>query len=102
LEDELHDSFVKMKRKDHMWTLNLPAREAAVRVQPSGRATQRRLVEACSCLALLALERADRQDPGFGKSLEERIIWRELLELELQEIDEKIGRISDEAGSGLN
>ena len=34
--------------------------------------------------------RNHRQDPLFEKSTEERIIWRELLELELQHLDEQI------------
>ncbi len=47
------------------------------------------------------MEPAFLHDPGFGRLSEERIICRELLELELREIDEQIGRISDEAGRGL-
>jgi hypothetical protein len=91
-----------MKRKNHLCTLDLAAREAPARVRPAGSSTRRRLVEAFSCLERLELQRAYRQDPVFCKFLEERIIWRELLDLELQEIDEKIGRISDQAGSGLD
>jgi hypothetical protein len=89
-----------MKRKNHICMLDLPAQEARVSVQATGRSTQKRLIGAFTCLELLGLERRLRQDPVFGKDLEESILWRELLELELQEIDEKIGRISDEAGSG--
>ena len=73
-----------------------------MRLQPAGWSTQKRLVEAFSCLERLESERAYWQDPVFGGFLEERIIWRELLELELQDIDETIGRISEEAGSGLD
>ena len=91
-----------MKRKNYLCTLDLAAREAPARLQPAGSATQKRLVEAFSCLQRLELERAYRQDPVFCKFLEERIIWRELLDLELQEIDEKIGPISDQVGSGLD
>jgi hypothetical protein len=75
---------------------------ATARFQPAGSSTQKRLVEAFSCLEWLELERAYRQDPVFYKFLEERIVWHELLDLELQEIDEKIERISDQAGSGLD
>jgi hypothetical protein len=91
-----------MKRKNHIYTLNLPAREAPVRLQPAGWSIQKRPVEAFSCLERLESERAYRQDPVFGSFLEQRIVWRELLELEFQKIDEKIGRISDQAGSGLD
>ena len=47
-----------------------------------------RLAEAAACL-----ERIDHQreagDPMFGRILEERIVWRELRDLELQEFDEQ-------------
>ena len=44
------------------------------------------------------LERVHRGDPSFNKTIEERIIWGELLELELQEVDEQIERISEKSG----
>jgi hypothetical protein len=91
-----------MKRKNHLCTPDLAAREAPARLQAAGSSTQKRLFKAFFCLERLELDRAYRQDPVFCKFLEERIIWRELLDLELQEIDEKIGRISDQAGRGLD
>ena len=36
---------------------------------------------------------AGRADSCFGKTMENRIIWCELIELELQEIDEQVSRI---------
>ena len=36
-------------------------------------------------------------DPTLGKAIEKRIIWRELLVLELQEFDEEIERLSEVA-----
>ena len=33
-------------------------------------------------------------DPQYAKPIEDRIVWRELLELELQEIDERIAKIA--------
>ena len=53
-----------------------------------------RLAKAVACLECLDEERAACGHPYLGKSMEERIIWRELLELELQEFDEKIERLS--------
>jgi hypothetical protein len=40
------------------------------------------------------LLRLHREDPLFGKAVENRIVWRELLELELQSIDEHRDKIS--------
>ena len=79
LEHELHYPFASMKRKNHICTLDLTARQAPARLQP---VSQKRLVQAFSCLERLELERACRQDPVFCKFLEERIISREEHRLE--------------------
>ncbi len=44
--------------------------------------------------------RNHRQDPLFERAAEERIIWRELLELELQHVDEQIGRSVNDLREG--
>lgn len=59
-----------------------------------------RLNRGFSRLQDIQLVRNHRQDPLFRKSIEERIVWRELLELELQDVDEQIERISAAAGQG--
>lgn len=51
-------------------------------------------MKAFSLLERIQLDRACRRNPLFGRLVEERIIWRELIELELQEVDEQIERIS--------
>jgi len=45
------------------------------------------------CLERLDSERKRRGDPGFGKTTEHRIVWAELLELELEQIDEEMNRM---------
>ena len=55
--------------------------------------TRQRLAQAFSSLENIELVRNRRSDRYFGRSAEERIIWRELLELELQYVDEQIERI---------
>lgn len=55
--------------------------------------TRRRLEHAFSRLKYIQLVRNHRQDPLFEKALEDRIIWRELLELQLQDIDEGLAQI---------
>jgi hypothetical protein len=59
---------------------------------------QQRLAEEKAYLEHLDLERVHRGDPSFNKTIEERIIWGELLELELQEVDEQIERICEKSG----
>lgn len=59
---------------------------------------QQRLAEEKAYLEHLDLERVHRGDPSFNRAIEERIIWGELLELELQEVDEQIERISETSG----
>ena len=45
---------------------------------------QQRLAEEKAYLEHLDLERVHRGDPSFNKTIEERIIWGELLELEFR------------------
>lgn len=85
-----------MNWKNHICTLNLQAGEVP-RVRLPICATAVRLNRAFSRLQDIQLVRNHRQDPFFGKSAEERFIWRELLDLELQDVDEQIERISTAA-----
>ncbi len=54
---------------------------------------RKRLAEGNAELEYLDAERELRADPRFGRTTEDRIIWSELIELELQEIDELESRI---------
>jgi len=63
-----------------------------------GGIIQQRLAEEKAYLKHLDLERVHRGDPSFNKTIEERIIWGELLELELQEVDEQIERLWETSG----
>ena len=60
--------------------------------------TRQRLSEAMARLERLDAERERRADARFGKTTENRIIWGELIELEMQEIDEQVSRICSSAG----
>ena len=64
----------------------------------SASTTWKRLAEEQACLEHLDAERAYRGDSGFGKTTEDRIVWGELLDLELQDIDEQVSRICQTAG----
>jgi hypothetical protein len=55
----------------------------------------KRLAKAAARLERLDAERACCGDPNLGKGMEERIIWRELLDLELQEFDKELERFSN-------
>jgi hypothetical protein len=56
-----------------------------------------RLCKAAAYLERLNEERSSCGDPTLGKAIETRIIWRELLDLELQEFDDEIERRSEVA-----
>ena len=88
-----------MSRKNQICTLSIRAGDL-LQVQPPGCPTRQRLAKSFSLLQDLHVVRTRRQDPHFEKPVEERIIWRELLELELQAVDEKIERISASAADG--
>ena len=90
-----------MDRKTQICTRNLLAAEAPSNVRAASCSTRQRLVQGFSRLQDIQLVRNHRQDPHFGKVLEERIIWRELLELEVQDVDELIERVSGPTGSNL-
>jgi hypothetical protein len=62
---------------------------------------QERLAKAVAYLELLDVERISHGEPNLGKSIEERIVWRELLDLELQEFEEEIERLAEAAHSLL-
>jgi hypothetical protein len=53
-----------------------------------------RLAEAAKVLEHLDQERAAVDDPTLGKIIEERIVSRELRDLELQAFDEEVERLS--------
>ena len=59
---------------------------------------RQRLAEAVARLECLDAERERRGDSRFGRTAENRIIWGELIELELQEIDEQVSRICNPTG----
>ena len=58
---------------------------------------QERLAEAAARLERLHQERASAGDQILGMATEKRIIWRELLDLELQDFDEQNERLSSAA-----
>ena len=62
---------------------------------------QERLSKAAAYLEHLDEERAERGDSTLGKPIEKRIIWRELLELELQDAEERITSMCDAAERAL-
>jgi hypothetical protein len=86
-----------MNRNHRICTLNL--RDFDVPRVPRCP-TRDRLARAFSHLQDIQLIRNERQDPLLEKAVEERIVWRELLELELQDVDEQVERISAAAGNG--
>jgi hypothetical protein len=59
---------------------------------------KQRLAEEKSLLDQLDSEREYRGDSNFRKTAEDRIVWGELLDLELQDFDEQLNRIRQTAG----
>ena len=82
-----------MDRTNKICTMN-PSAEVLPHVPTADFPTHERLMRGFSCLMNLQLVRNHRQDPHFGKAVEERIVWRELLDLELQSVDEQIDGIT--------
>lgn len=80
-------SLHSVNRKSPLCTLNLSAAGArTVSEECSAECpTRRRLSTAFERLKNIELVRNHRQDRSFGKPEEDRIVWRELIELEMQE-----------------
>jgi hypothetical protein len=74
-------------------SVTLPGAGNATSQKRNMSATCRRLTEEKTCLDILDAERAYRRNTSFGKTTEDRILWSELLDLELQDIDEQVNRI---------
>ncbi len=64
-------------------------------------ATKERVSKAKECLDYLEIEREQRGDPAFGKLVEQQMIWRELLELQLQDAEERITSMCNAAERAL-
>jgi len=86
-----------MDSKDQILALNILAGDVSP-VRPPICPTRERLAQAFRSLQNISMVRNHRKDPHFGRSVEECIIWRELLDLELQHIDEQIERICETGG----
>lgn len=52
-----------------------------------------RLAQSLARISDIDLAREQRNDPAFGKGVEERLVWRELLDLELQALDEQFEKL---------
>jgi len=70
------------------------APERSTAADNAANPTRQRLAEEKAHLEQLDAERRRRRDSRFGKVAEDRIIWFELIELELQDLDEQVNRIS--------
>lgn len=59
--------------------------------------TRQRLIQGYECLEQIDCQRDTAKYNLLGMLVEHRIVWRELLDLELQDIDEQIARIATRA-----
>jgi len=74
-----------------------PAAERPKAAQCAAGALRRRLAEEKARLDYLEAERERRHNPAFGRESGDRIVWGELLELELEIIDEELNQIRNTA-----
>ena len=83
-------NFGEMSQTRRICTLNLAqlSHDAPPSVPISS--TKTRLAEAFALLDNIDHQRANGQNSLLASVIEDRIIWRELLELELQHVDEQI------------
>lgn len=90
-----------MIRTNRYCTLNLTDCVASLpgRVTPASSPIQRRLAEAVQVVEAVDRQRARGERPFFAAIRANRLIWRELLELELQDIDEQLEQISAMGGN---
>lgn len=84
-----------MNRKDESNASNPSAHNEA---HGGGPSVHQRLDRAFYQLQDIRFLRSLEGDPLFGRAAEQQLIWRELVELELQYVDEEIERITAAAG----
>jgi hypothetical protein len=75
-----------------------PGADRAKTGRGAANALRQRLAEEKARLEYIDAERERRGNQGFGRASGDRIVWGELLELELQIIDEELNRIRNAAG----
>lgn len=94
-----HDCIVfgRMKPDDEIRIMNAMAGYSRSMLT-GGCSIHERLARSMSQLHTIQLVRDQWQDSIFGTSIEDCIVWRELVELELHEIDEQVERILAAAG----
>jgi len=78
-------------RKLNFWSARMPNFQDSV-------SSSDRLARSFACLLDIQLVRDHWHNQALLKAAEERLIWRELLELELQELDEQIERLTAVVG----
>jgi hypothetical protein len=89
----------RLESSDHHWFgLARPPERGNTTVEERCAVARHRLAEEKAVLDQLDREREYRGDANFQQGTEDRIIWGELLELELQDFDEQLNRIRQTAG----
>jgi hypothetical protein len=93
-----------MNRRSRNSTFNLskPTAPSRERTAPAICPRRKRLAEGFAYLERLDSERAQGRNPVSGSFMERLIVWRELVELELQSADEQIERICAGASEDLD
>lgn len=101
MDFQMQRTVYMMSGKTHLCTLNLASERGAVApvVKCANLSSHQRLARACAWLEQLEWQRGAERHPSLGKLLEQRIIWRELLDLELQDLDDQIERVSARTGN---
>lgn len=75
-------------------------RRQPIELPPDASDTCRRLADGTRALEEIESERRRRDDAAFGQEAEDRIVWRELIELELQEIDDHLNHLQSDENKG--
>jgi len=70
----------------------IEAPASGIQFSPNYSRIRERLSREFAYLECLDFERSQRGNANFGWATEDRIIWRELFELELQNLDDQIER----------
>ena len=83
-----------MRWKNPLCSLNLSPDDARIARAPDCP-NRRRLARATRRLQNIQFARNLLKNPAFGRVAEERIIWRELLDLELQLVDEELQHMEE-------
>jgi hypothetical protein len=96
IADAVFPAVLRRRKSEKAAVRKTGRRDSPKRANRGLSETGLRLAREARILENLERERVRRRKPGYSRTAEDRIVWSELLELELQDIDERLEKICEQ------